>query len=276
MNDKKIRMVALDLDGTTLNERGKLSPRTIEAFHTAMERGVHIVICTGRTFASLPQELFSIDGLEYIVTSNGAQITRLADMQTIYENNISASSIEHIVSILQQEDYSVEVFVKGNAYIAKEEYEMYLREGSSFRDVNYVISTRNPVDAFFDFMLDNKEEIENINISFPQVSDRSHLMDLLAPVKDVTLTTSFIHNLEIGGATTSKAEALRYLMENLQVTSKELMAVGDSHNDLAMIQLAEVGVVMGNASEEMQSFADYVTDDNANDGVAKVIEKFTK
>ena len=55
MNDRKIRMVALDLDGTTLNNRGEITPRTISAFHSAMEKQVHIVISTGRTFQSLPK-----------------------------------------------------------------------------------------------------------------------------------------------------------------------------------------------------------------------------
>lgn len=276
MNDNRIKMVALDLDGTTLNEQGELSPRTKETFKLAMEQGVHIVICTGRTFASLPIELFSIEGLEYVVTSNGAQITRLADRKTIYENNLSPASIDQIVEILKQENYSVEVFVKGKAYIAEEEYAMYQREGSSFRDVSYVLRTRNPIPDFFDFMCNHREEIENINISFPQMEDRSYLTERLSEVDHVTLTTSFVHNIEVGGATTSKAEALRYLMEELHMTAKNLMAVGDSHNDLAMIQLANIGVVMGNASDEMKKHADYVTDDNANDGVAKAIEKFTK
>ncbi len=276
MNDKDIKIIALDLDGTTLNHRGEISPRTIKAFHDAMERGVHIVICTGRTFASLPRELFAIEGLEYVVTSNGAQITRLADMKTIYENNISGASIEQIVTILREAAYSIEIFIKGKAYIAKEEYEMYLREGSSFRDVQYVISTRNPVENFFDFFLENRDEIENINISFPKLEDRQHLMSLLSTVDNVTLTTSFIHNIEVGGATTSKAEALRHLMGQLGLTEKELLAAGDSHNDLAMIQLAEIGVVMGNASDEMKFHADYIADDCDDDGVAKVIEKFTR
>ena len=65
MTDKTIKMVALDLDGTTLNDFGKISKRTMEAFQKAMDQGVHIVVCTGRTFQSLPQQLFEIPGLEY-------------------------------------------------------------------------------------------------------------------------------------------------------------------------------------------------------------------
>ena len=59
MEDKKIKMVALDLDGTTLNSQKEISPRTITAFQNAMRKGTHIVVSTGRTFRSLPAQLFA-------------------------------------------------------------------------------------------------------------------------------------------------------------------------------------------------------------------------
>ena len=105
MNDKNIRLVALDLDGTTLNEQGELTERTIKSFRNAMEKGAHIVICTGRTFASLPKQLFQIEGLEYVVTSNGAKITRLKDLVTVYEDHIPAKAVHQIADILKKENY---------------------------------------------------------------------------------------------------------------------------------------------------------------------------
>ena len=274
MTDRNIKMVALDLDGTTLNDFGEISKRTIDAFAKAMAQGVHIVVCTGRTFQSLPDQLFRIEGLEYVVTSNGAKITRLADRKTVYENNVGADAVLQIAEILKTTDYSLEVFVKGGAYIAKEEYEEYERIGSAYRDIGYVLSTRTPVAGFFDFIAEHSHDIENINISFPLMEDRAVLMKMLEPVKNVTLTSSFVHNIEVGGATTSKADALHYLMEELGITAKELLAAGDSLNDLAMVQLARIGVVMGNASDEMKKHADYITDTNGEDGVAKAIERF--
>ncbi|MBR3785469.1 MAG: HAD family phosphatase [Firmicutes bacterium] len=274
MKDKDIRLVALDLDGTTLNDYGEISERTMEAFRRAMEQGIHIVICTGRTFQSLPEQLFHIEGLEYVVTSNGAKITRLADRETVYENNVGAKAVMEIAEILRPTGYSLEVFVNGGAYIAKEEYEEYQTIGSTFRDIGYVLSTRKPVPEFFDFIRTHRDGIENINISFPHMEDREILMKMLAPVENVTLTSSFIHNIEVGGATTSKAEALRYLMRELHLSSGQLMAVGDSLNDLEMIRLAEIGVVMANASDEMKRYGDYVTDTNGEDGVAKAMERF--
>ncbi len=274
MKEKEFKIIALDLDGTTLNNQNEISKRTIAAFGKAMEKGVHIVICTGRTFQSLPEELFRIEGLEYVVTSNGAQITRLEDMKTVYENNLNPDSVEQLVEILKPTGYSLEVFVQGKAFISKEEYEEYETIGSSFRDIEYVLNTRTPVPDFFDFILQNRETIENVNISFPLLEERQYITGLLEAVDNVTLTSSFVHNIEVGGATTSKAEALRWLMDRLNLTASQLLAAGDSLNDLEMIRLAEMGVVMGNASEHMKDFADYVTDTNGNDGVAKAIERF--
>lgn len=274
MEDKKIKMVALDLDGTTLNSQKEISPRTIAAFQNAMRKGTHIVVSTGRTFRSLPAQLFGIEGLEYIVTSNGAHITELATRKTIYENYLTPHAVEEVVRVLRNTSFSIETFVGGKAYIDSAEYEDVVANGSTYRDADYIINTRNPIPHIWDYMNQNKHQIENISINFEFAKDKEKWQRILERIDDITLTSSFKHNFEIGGANTSKAEALRFLMRRLDVEPRELMACGDSPNDIEMIKLAEIGVVVGNASEEMKSLADYITDTNDNDGVAKAIENF--
>lgn len=267
-------MVALDLDGTTLNNQKELSPRTIAAFKKAMEKGAHIVVSTGRTFRSLPEQLFGIEGLEYIVTSNGAHVTELATMKTIYENYLASHAVEEVVRVLRGTGFSIETFVGGRAYIDKAEYEDVVANGSTYRDADYIKSTRNPIPHICDYMIENKHQIENISVNFEFIEDKEKWEKILGQINDITLTSSFQHNFEIGGANTSKAEALRFLMRKLDVKAEELMACGDSPNDIEMIKLAGIGVVVGNATEEMKSLADYITDTNDNDGVAKAIERF--
>lgn len=274
MNDKKIKMVALDLDGTTLNEDKRISPRTVEDFRLAMEKGVHIVVSTGRTFQSLPEQLYSIEGLEFAVNSNGAHITELATKKTIYENYLSPQAVEAVVCVLRETGLSVETFVDGKAYIDRREFEEVRDYGSTYRDAEYILSTRNPVDGIFDYILAHRERIENISVNYPFLEDKPKWQALLGSIEGITLTSSFSHNFEIGGASTSKAEALRFLMKRLGIRPDQLMACGDSPNDAEMIRLAAVGVVMGNASEEMKKIGDYVTATNEEDGVAAAIEKF--
>lgn len=274
MTDKNIKMVALDLDGTTLSSNGTITERTVSAFEKAMERGVHIIISTGRTFQSLPKQLFSIDGLEYVVTSNGAHITRLADRKLIYEDHIPASGVETVVRLLRGRDISVETFVGGKAYIGQGEYDDVLANGSTYRDAEYIRKTRQPVPDIFDFLLDHRDAVENININFEFLEEKERWRKTLEAIEGTTLTSSFIHNFEVGGSCTSKAAALRYLMEMVGVIPEELMACGDSPNDAEMLKLAGIGVAVANATEDTKAVADYITDTNGNDGVAKAIEKF--
>lgn len=274
MSDKKIKMIALDLDGTTLRSDHTLSPRTMAAFKASMEQGVHIVVSTGRVYSALPKLLFGIEGLEYVINSNGAQITELATGRRIHENYMDPDAVEQVVAILRGSGISVETFVDGQAYADADEFYDIKEHGSTFRDANYVLTTRNPIPNILDFMLEHKDKIENISLNFEFTADKDRMWPVLTAIDNMTLTSSFAHNFEMGGATTSKAEALRFLMDRLGVTKDHLMACGDSPNDSLMIELARVGVVMGNASDHMKSQADYVTDGNNDDGVAKAIEKF--
>lgn len=274
MRDKEIKMIALDLDGTTLRSDHTLSPRTMDAFRASMEKGVHIVVSTGRVFSALPKVLFDIKGLEYVVNSNGAQITELATMKRIYENYMKPETVEQVVGVLRGTGISVETFVDGLAYADADEFYDIRDHGSTFRDANYVLTTRHPIPNILDFMLENKDRIENISLNFEFIEDKEKMWPVLAAIDDLTLTSSFAHNFEMGGATTSKADALKFLMDRLGITKDHLMACGDSPNDSRMIELARIGVVMGNANEQMKEKADYITDTCNDDGVAKAIEKF--
>lgn len=272
--NKKIKIIALDLDGTTLKGDNHISPRTTEAIKRAMDKGVHVVIATGRTFKSLPDQVFHMEGLEYIITSNGAHITRLKDMKLIYENTIAGVAVEKVVSIARELPYIFECFVEGTAYIMASVYEEMEEKGCSYRDVNYVLSTRHKVKDIYDFTIKNKDKIENISITFPYEEDRKKLMKIFHDVSGITLTSSFEYNIEIGGTTTSKGEALKFLMKELELGGDCLMACGDSPNDEEMLKLASVAIAMDNALPSVKEKADYITDHHKEDGVAKAIEKF--
>lgn len=274
INGVEIKMIALDLDGTTLDSNKIITPRTIKAFEDSMKKGVHIVISTGRTFNSLPKQLFDIKGLEYVITSNGAHITKLHSREKIFESFIPVSSVKKIIEVMSDTDYSVETFVGGRAYISESELRELLGKGSLYRDVEYVTSTRNPVDNIYKFMRSNAEHIENISINFPEEEDKLKIKSLLSQIDDITVTSSFSHNFEIGGKDTSKGHALIHLMDMVGVEKKNLLACGDSPNDGEMIRIAEVGVVMDNADDEMKKIADYITASNNADGVAKAIERY--
>lgn len=269
-----IKLIALDLDGTTLNSAKRISKRTRQALEAAAGKGVHIVVATGRPFAALPKDVFDIHAIRYMLTSNGAAITDLEKNEIFYENCLSPGTVEAAVTMLKDTDYILEGFIGGKAYIEKEYYDYVKRTGKSFRDVNYILETRNPVENLCGFLLEHREHVENINVNFEDVSCKPALRELLLTLPDATITTSFKNNMEIGGPTTSKAEALRQLGRLLGIHKDEMLAAGDSPNDMAMLREAGIAVVMGNGEEEVKAIADYITSDNDHDGVGEAVEKF--
>lgn len=270
-----IKLIALDLDGTTLRKGSILSDETKTALEEAIAKGVHVVIATGRTFASLPECIFGIKGLEYVITSNGAHITELSKNETIYSNCADGKAIETIRDLLfENQQFPVEVFTDGHAYIDQVVYDDIKANGSDYMDANYILKTRNPIPSVYDFMLEHKGDIENINIHFRELDDKAKFNEVLRAYEGITVTSSMPHNIEIGGETTSKATAIWNLCQILDIGEENVMAVGDSPNDSAMIKASGLGIAMGNALEEVKAIADYVTLSNSEDGVAHVVRKF--
>ena len=174
IKNDEISMVATDLDGTLLLQNKHISKRTYAALKKANENGVHIVIATGRSFSALPESIFKIDGVRYVVTSNGANIIDLKDNEVIYKNCIDAVQIPKIIDFLQERPYILEVFTGGKAYMSKSDYDRFKTRTIDFRPIEYVLHTRIPVDNIFEFTQKNCSSIENININFDKLSDNRY------------------------------------------------------------------------------------------------------
>ena len=273
-----IRMIALDLDGTTLTPGGRLSPRTKAALETALNRGVEVVVATGRCFLSLPEDIFTVEGLRYVITSNGAKISDLSKGEFIYSDCMSAASLHQVMDVLESHRhtyrYSTEVFADGRAFLERAIYEQILSGDFPHRSVEYIRSTRQPVDDVYAFARANAGNIENISVVFTNEEDRQAMRPPLSAIPGTTFTNSFSFNWELEGENTDKGNALRWLMERVGVTKEGLMACGDSPNDLAMLRLAALPVAIGNAEPEVKEEACFVAPANGEDGVAVAIERY--
>ncbi|MBO5665979.1 MAG: Cof-type HAD-IIB family hydrolase, partial [Firmicutes bacterium] len=251
-----VKLIALDMDGTLLNEHGVLAEESKEALMAAMEQGVHVVIATGRVFSALPQDVVTVPGIEYAITSNGANIIRLEDNETIYSNLIDGSRLDDIMDILEDETIMKEVFYDHQVFAEKRCLEHLEDFGiRTEKSQRYTLTTRQPVDSTLDLILENRDKLENINLLFGDEERRQQVWKRLDAVEGITACSSMAYNLEIGGATTSKAAALDALGEILGVKKEQIMACGDSSNDAAMLRHAGISIAMGNAEEEVKQEA---------------------
>lgn len=269
-----IRLIALDMDGTLLNEHGVLSEESKAALLAAMEQGVHVVIATGRVFSALPQDVITVPGIEYAITSNGANIIRLADNETIYSDLIDGDKLDEIMDILEDDTIMKEVFYDHQVYAQKSCLENLAAYGiRSEKSQRYTLTTRQPVEDALALILENRHKLENINLMFGDETRRQEVWKRLNSVEGITACSSMPYNLEIGGANTSKAAALDALAEILGVHKSQIMACGDSSNDVAMLRHAGISIAMGNAEDSVKNEAMMVTKTNAEHGVAYAIQK---
>ena len=265
-----IKLIALDLDGTTLTRNG-LTRRTRETLEEAISRGIDVVIATGRPYSALPEEVKKIKGLEYIIISNGAHIVKPLSGEFLYSNYVERDAILNVRRILMKRDFPVEVFTEGRAYVDRELYEDIKENGSTYLAAKYILRTREPVDRIFDFWYEHSSRIENVNIQFEYQQDKAEMKAVLEKAEGITLTSSTYHNLEVGGKTTSKAAALEEVCRMKGIDMKNVMAFGDSPNDGAMIRAAGIGVAMENATDDIIEAADITAPSNDDEGVAYTI-----
>jgi len=272
-----VKLIALDLDGTTLRSDKSLSPRTEKALAEAIARDINVVIATGRCFGALPKVLTEFPGIQYAITSNGAQLVDMRHKKILSAHCHTPENVERIADILRQLDFRrnmPEVFIDGEAYLERELYEATKRGEIGYRTREYVLQTRTPIDNYIRFMLDHKNAVENVNVFFPSAGEQAEVMEKCRSLTGVTLTTSWDWNLEIGPANTTKAHTLLELADIVGVTKEEMMACGDSENDIPMMKLAAYPVAMGNAKDAVKKEAVFVSETNENDGVAVAIEKY--
>lgn len=272
--DNEITMVALDIDGTTLNSEVKLSERNKRALELAAAQGVNIVFSTGRSYNSLPDAIKSLEGISYAITSNGAHINDISTGEALYDSFIDPNNVERIIALKEKYNCGIEVFIDGQAYIDEATYLDIEKNGCEFRNAEYVLWSRKPVEDIASMMKENRNKIENVNFCFDGVEHLEKAKPEISLMPNATITTSFKNNLEVGGPNTSKKSALIELMKRLGVERNQLMCCGDAPNDIQMIELAGIGVAMGNAWGGTKDHADYITGTNDEDGVAQVIEKF--
>ena len=271
---KSITTVALDLDGTTFNSAGDISEENVRALEEAAAKGVHIIVSTGRSYSSLPDHIKNVRGIEYAITSNGAHVNIMATGEQIYSDYLDPAAVREIAELKDETGADIEVFIDGRAYVDQSYYDDVKENGCAYRNAEYVLWSRKPVPDVSALMLENSKEIENVNFIYETLEMLEDARPKVNAIKNATITSSFPNNLEVGGPHTSKKTALTWLLEELKASADELMCCGDAPNDIAMIEMAGIGVAVANAWGGLRDHADFMTASNDDDGVAKAIDKF--
>lgn len=240
----KYRLLALDMDGTLLNDEQIITPKTVEWIQKAVEAGVYVCLSTGRAFRSAISYAEQL-GLETpMVTVNGSEVWRAP--HELYRRSLM------------------------DPQVVRQLYDMAQRYGIWFwaYSVEQVHNQEN-----WDGHTEGREWLK-FGYSTEDDEIRHRLLLELQDLGGLEITNSSPHNLEINPQGVNKATGIKEVCRLIGVDMSQVVAVGDSLNDLAVIQQAGLGVAMGNAQETVRQEADVVVASNNEDGIAEVIQRY--
>lgn len=276
---KDIKLVALDLDGTLFDNSSHISERNLTAIRSITDKGIHVVISTGRPFEGIPFNQIKGTGINYAITANGSGIYEISTRKCLYENAMDEELVTPILNFLLTRDIHMDAFIGGKGYTPVQcvETAQKLTVPSSIK--NYIITTRTRLDNILQFIHENQLKVQKMTLNFYPAADgtlidRETVRKFLVSNPSITTVCGGYNNLEFTRADANKGVGLRKLAEILGVNPDATMAIGDTENDLAIIEAAGIGVAMGNATDAVKARADYVTTTNTKDGVAAAIEHF--
>lgn len=268
-----IKLIAIDMDGTLLNEKKHIDKAQKEAIHEAVEAGIKIVLCTGRPlYGILPfyEELglSELDSEGYVILNNGCSIHKTKDWKLIDQVNFTSDDIEYLYKFSESYDINftlvndtyyfnigrkpTDELIKDAGFVFSDITDISLEEAKSGKHkIMKIMFLGNP-----NIMADFQKENENI------------LKDKYSSV----LSQPYVYEILPKG--NNKGTGLKKLAKKLGIKQEEIMAIGDGNNDIEMFEYANYSVAMENGTELAKKAAKYQTDSNENDGVAKAIRKY--
>ncbi|MCC8140233.1 MAG: Cof-type HAD-IIB family hydrolase [Lachnospiraceae bacterium] len=272
---QKISLIAVDLDGTLLNDRRELTPRSLAALDRAATEGVEIVVASGRTWSNIPQPLLDRAYIRYYILLNGAQLLDAVSGENLRVAALTRPETEMVLDELEQKGLLYSCVVDGEYCMDRVLYDRideYVPAESPFRHI--LKKARRPVSRLRETLREEQKPIFHIVAEYCEPELRAALLrDLRECFSELNVTSSTPSNVEIDAGDADKGAALQFLLDYIGMTCEETMTFGDSLNDISMLKFAGTGVAMGNAVPEVRAAADYAAMTNSVDGVAREIEK---
>ncbi len=288
------KLIAVDLDGTLLNQYGEVSIETKKTTKKIIENGTDIIIASGRPIDSIKTIASEIGSENYFIAGNGAIIYDIKNDEIIYKKTLSKRKLLKIIRICEENSISYNVYTdktilstsleynvlyyykenlkkdenkKTNINIVKD-MEEYIKNTEEENFIKITICDKNK--SVFNAILKKIKKIKGIE--FLEVSHMSRKM-IKHGTEDIPIEYYYT---EISLANVDKWNAIEYLMKKINIDRQDVIAIGDNINDRKMIENAGLGIAMkGSVMQDFEGAND-VAPANFEDGVSKILQKYYK
>ena len=266
-----IRLIAVDLDGTLLSSDGAtVHERNIRALRRAAEKGAKIVLASGRSLVMMEDAAEQLGCVNYIISSLGGTVTDYATRKILDEKGIDPDKRRAILEVLRPFKPLIEVYCDNRIYAGQ------------------AILTAHPPVSDFDFLRARYDDaVEDLETAIGERMTEKLDVDFIPDDETMELIRTRVEalgdlcvlaypgdgNIEISHIGATKGNALRFLCRHLGIDAGEVLALGDSDNDVDMFEWAGCAVAMARASTMARQAADRVTGANNDGGVGQAVEE---
>ena len=261
-----VKLFVSDIDGTLLMPKKKISARNIDAVKRMTDSGITVTIATGRMYrAALPiaQEL----GVNVpIITYNGALI-KSVDGEIIHAEYLPENIVVELVKFYEERGWHLQSYSDDVLYVPA--YNDYVQEYEASQKVQANVIGWDGMKSKTFHVCKMLSITDNLEENLRRIAE---LKNFFGDKIDVTKSAPIF--TEIVCPNVSKASAVKILAEKLGVDRAEVLAIGDSDNDLPMLKVAGISVAMGNGTDEVKNSCDVVTGLCEDDGFAQAVDKF--
>lgn len=272
---KEIKLIVLDLDGTLLNSEKIITPATYAALEQAAAKGIHIVPCTGRFYDGMPEQVRSLPFVRYAITINGAEVYDVQEKRSLSSALISPEKADEVFSVLDTLPVIYDCYQDNWGWMDQTFYDIAEQYTMGEVRPEWIRLMRTPVNNFRQTIAARNRGVQKIQMFFQSLDVRAETLAALRKrFPELVITTALVNNIEINSCYAHKGRALLELCSYLGIDPAATMAFGDGLNDVTVLQTAALGVAMANADPAVKEVADYITDSNDDDGVAKAIRRF--
>ncbi len=268
------KLVAIDCDNTLIKHNGEIHKDNIKAINMLLEKGVKVVIATGRNDI-LVKDYMDEAGFkeEVVIGCNGASIRYLKDNSIIQLNYIPKDTMKKMIDICLENDIKAKIYTLYESYSTSEENaEDELKYILTHYTKQLTVSLEYKYEKDLYNLIDKKEFLKMVILE----EDREKLLNIQSQfrkLEDINAVVSAKNCLDIMKKGVSKGSALKDYANMLGIKQEEIVAIGDSENDLEMLNFANFSVAMGNADDFVKNACDMVTLTNDEGGVAYAINK---
>jgi len=263
---RKYQLLAIDIDGTLLNDNSQMSQKTHDALQAMKEHGIAITLATGRFY---PDASYFAKLLGFscpMILLHGALI-QSQEGEIIKKQELPPETVPVLIELAKKEKVPFQIFHED--YLVMEKKTKWNDIYLSFSEIKPVI-----VPDIREYLEKQKSPFAFIFLGTPQKMAR--LKKIVEEKLNASIAIACAHPnlLEIIAPDASKGNALKQLAAMKNIPISQTIAIGDSYNDIEMIKTAGLGVAMGNAPKEVKDIADCITKDNNQDGIAYFVSQF--